>query len=496
VRSALGSKKGDLVAQLLSESMVLAVLGGLLGVGVAWAGVKLLMALSPEGLPRITEVGVDGTVLIFTAVIAVLTGLVFGLTPLLRLGRLNLAGSLRDESRGSTGGRTQQRLRSVLVVSEMAVALVLLVGAGVLLRSFQAIQGVDLKVATEGVLTYEIHLPQGRYPDGGARAQFYEDFFPRVAALPGVEAVGATSWLPIQGRYHTWGVTPIGENEEPGEWVSADMRIVEGDYFQALDIDLVRGRYLGNEDRAGADSVMVINQEMAGLVFGEGDPIGAVLVSAGGARRVVGVVEDIPHDPFGGMAPQAFIPHPQFADNRNWALIQTVAFRGDPASLQRSIREVLTSQDPNLVLFRPQTMERILSETIASQRFSMVLMGVFACMALALAALGIYGVLSYLVTQRSHEIGIRMALGAEGNHVRRMVIGRAMGMAGVGIAIGLLAAFYLSRWLESMVFEVRVVDPVIFAAVALGLAVTAWVAAFVPALRATRVDPAGAFKSG
>ncbi len=495
VRSALGSGRGDLVGQLLSESMVLAALGGALGVAVAWVGVRVLPLLSPEGLPRMSEIGLDGTVLLFSAAVSVLTGLVFGLAPLFRLRRDNLAMSLRDESRGSTGGRHQQKVRSILVVSEMAVALVLLVGAGILIRSFRAIQDVDLRVATEGVLTYEVHLPEARYPTGSDRARFYQEAFPRLSALPGVGAVGATSWLPVQGRYHSWGVSRLGEGDQEGENVQADMRMVEGDYFQALDVDLIRGRWLGPQDLAGADSVTVINQSLAESVFGEDEAVGQMVVAAGSRRRVVGVVEDAPHDAFGALSPKAYIPHPQFADNRNWALIQVVAFQGDPNALQRAIREELRGIDPNLVLFRPQTMREILGINLASQRFSLALMGVFAVMALALAAVGIYGVLSYLVAQRSHEIGIRMALGAQGPHVRRMVIARAMAIAGIGTGIGLVLALYLSRWLESMVFEVAVVDPVVFGGVAVGLTVVAWLAAFLPARRATLVDPARAFRS-
>jgi predicted permease len=458
--------------------MVLAVLGGFLGVAVAWVGVRLLPVLSPEGLPRAWEIGLDGTVLLFTAAVSVLTGLVFGLAPLVRIKRADLASSLRDESRGSTGGRRQQRIRSILVVSEMAVALVLLIGAGILIRSFQAIQAVDLKVATEGVLTYEVHLPEARYPTGADRVRFYQEAFPRISALPGVEAVGATSWLPVQGRYHSWGVALLGDGEGEAQYVGADMRMIEGDYFDALDVDLVRGRLLGPEDVAAADSVTVINEALAQLLFGEEEAVGRVVLAAGTPRRVVGIVEDVPHDAFGTLSPKAYIPHPQFADNRNWALIQTVSFQGSAANVQRAIREELRAMDPNLVLFRPRTMDQLLGASLGSQRFSLVLMGAFAVMALALAALGIYGVLSYLVSQRGHEIGIRMALGAQGAHVRRMVIGRAMAMAGAGTVIGLALAFYLSRWLESMVFEVDVVDPLVFGGVALGLTATAWLAAF------------------
>ncbi len=495
VRSALGSKGGDLLGQLLAESLVLATLGGLLGVGFALIGVRLLPVFSPEGLPRVWEIGLDGTVLLFTAAVSVLTGLLFGLAPLFRLQKADLAQSLRDESRGSTGGRSQQTIRSIMVVAEMAVALVLLVGAGILIRSFQAIQDVDLRVATEGVLTYEVHLPEARYPSGADRTRFYRETFARIAALPGIEEVGATSWLPVQGRYHSWGVSVFGEGEGQGNSAGADMRMVEGDYFQAMGVDVIRGRLLGPQDGAEADSVLVINEALSQLLFGEGSAVGRRVRAAGGVRTVVGIVEDVPHDVFGAISPKAYIPHPQFADNRNWALIQVVRFRGNPDSVRQTITEELKRTDPNLVVFRARTMSDLLEVSLASQRFSLVLMGGFAVMALALAALGIYGVLSYLVSQRSHEIGIRMALGAQGPDVRRMVIGRALAMAGIGTAFGLAAALFLTRWLESMVFEVNVLDPMVYGAVALGLAVTAWLAAFLPARRATMVDPARAFRT-
>ncbi|MGW8265781.1 MAG: ABC transporter permease [Longimicrobiales bacterium] len=494
VRAALGSGRGGLARQLLTESLVLALLGGFLGLGLAWAGIQALVALAPEGLPRISEIGLNRTVLLFTLALSLLTGLVFGLAPTLRLSRPDLAGELREGDRGSTVGKGQHRLRSGLVVSEVAVALVLLVGAGILLRSFAAIQRVDLAIRSEGVLTYEVHLPDSRYPNGEDRIQFYEALFPRIRALPGVSAVGATSWLPVQGQYHDWGVSRMEGEEIIGNWHGSDMRMVAGDYFDVLDIDLLQGRLLGSEDRADTGPVCVINQFIQERDFPGEDPVGKLLWAAGEARTIVGVVENVPHDVFGAVSAQTYIHHNQFAGNRNWALIQAVSFQGDPADLVAAVREELRGVDPSLVLFRVRSMEDLLVDGVARQRFSMLLMGIFAGMALLLAAVGIYGVLSYLVSQRGHEIGIRMALGADPGNVRWLVVRQGMMLAGAGIGVGLVTAGYLSRFLRSLVFEARLADPLVFGGVAVGLGLTALLAAYLPARRATRVDPATAFR--
>ncbi len=496
LRAALGSGRGALIRQLLSESLLLSGLGGLLGLVLAWGGIQALHALSPPGLPRLEEIGVDAPVLFFTMAVALLTGLAFGLAPALRLSTPNLARELRDGDRGSTGGSRYHRLRSALVVSEVAVALVLLVGAGVLIRSFQSIQAVDLAVDPRGVLTYEVHLPTARYPTGEDRIAFYREFFPRVAALPGVQAVGSTSWLPANGRYHQWGFRIPTLEGDVGDWVGTDVRMVDGEYFRAMGIRVLQGRLPGPEDASDGPPVVVINQRIARDFFPDGDPVGATMSVAGGDRTIIGVVEDVPYDPYGEVSEKVYVPHAQYADNRNWAMIQTVAAEGDPGPLANAIREELRQVDPNLVLFRVRPMEEILGASLSRQSFSLLLMGVFAGMALLLAALGLYGVLSFLVSQRTHEIGIRMALGAQVSDVRRLVVGQGMALVGGGILLGLGAAVYLSRWLRALVFQVQVTDPPVLGAVTLILASVAWFAAYLPARRATRVDPASAFKGG
>ena len=437
----------------------------------------------------------DPTVLLFTLTVSILTGLVLGLTPVLRTSRQDLTRDLRERGRIGSGGKSFRRLRSVLVVAEVAVALVLLVGAGTLMRSFQAIRAVDLKVETEGILTYEVHLPTARYPDGQTREAFYRDLFTRVASLTGVEAVGATSWLPINGGYNNWSVTrPDVPEDSELRGMQADVRVVAGDFFTALDVDLVSGRHLEASDDPGNRNVVVVNELFRDRLF-EGEEAHGKMIRVGGNEwTVVGVVENVPSDAFGEVAPKIYLPHAQFADNRNWALTQTLSYQGDPAPLVSRLRQELGAVDPNLVLFRVRPLEDVLGASLIQQRFSLLLMEAFAGLALLLAVVGIYGVLSYLVSQRKHEIGVRIALGAGAGAVRGMVMKQGLGLTGIGVTLGLGLAYFMSRWLKALVFEVEVADPWVFGAVALCLGLVAGVASYLPARQATRVDPAAAFR--
>lgn len=495
IRASLGCGKGGLVRVLLSEAMLLSLLGGGLGLFLAWAGISGLLRWSPEGLPRAEEIGMDPTVLLFTLTLSLLTGLVLGLTPVLRTSRQDLTRDLREGGRINSGGIYFRSLRSVLVVAEVAVALVLLVGAGTLVRSFRAIQAVDLKVETEGVLTYEVHLPTSRYPDGQSREAFYREIFPRVASLTGVAAVGATSWLPINGSYNNWSITrPDVPEDSEYRGMQADIRVVAGDFFTTLGVDLVSGRYLDAWDDPGNQNAVVVNEFFRNRLF-EGQEVLGKLIRVGGAERVVvGVVEDVPSDAFGEVAPKVYIPHAQFADDRNWALTQTLSFQGDLGVLISRLRQELGAVDPNLVLFRVRPLENVLGGALTQQRFSVLLMEAFAGLALLLAIIGIYGVLSYLVSQRKHEIGVRIALGAGTGAVRRMLVREGLVLSGIGVILGLGLAVYLSRWLQALVFEIEVADPWLFCAVALSLGGVAGVASYLPAQQATRVDPASAFR--
>jgi putative ABC transport system permease protein len=495
IRASLGCGRGGLIRVLLNETMLLSLLGGGFGLILAWAGVQGLVRLGPEGLPRVGEIGLDPSVLLFTLTVSMATGLVLGLTPILRASSQDLTRDLREMGRTGTGGRSYSRLRSALVVAEVAVALVLLVGAATLIRSFQAIRAVDLKVETEGILTYEVHLPTSRYPDGQSREAFYRDFFPRVASLTGVEAVGAISWLPVNGGYNNWSVTrPDVAEDSDYRGMQADIRVVAGDYFEALAVDLVSGRYLDDKDDPGNRNAVVVNELFRDQLF-QGEEVLGKLIRVGGQEwAVVGVVENVPQDAFGETAPKLYLPHAQFADDRNWPLTQTLSCRGDQGSLISRLREELDAVDPNLVLFRVRPLETVLGAALVQQRFSLLLMEAFAGLALLLATVGIYGVLSYLVSQRKHEIGVRIALGAGAGAVRRMVMKQGLVLSGIGVVLGLGSALYLSRWLQVLVFEIEVVEPWMFCAVALGLGGVAGAASYLPARQATRVDPASAFR--
>jgi predicted permease len=429
---------------------------------------------------------------------SLVTGLLFGSAPALQFSRPHIERALRESERGQSASRSHRRVHSALVVAEVSVALVLLVGAGLLIKSFAALQDVDLGLRSDHVLTYEVHLPSSAYGEADQRVAFYEDFFDRVRALPGVEAVGAASYLPTEGQYHIWGAhrTDVPEASELGEWQLANVRVVDGDFFQAMRIPLLQGRLLEETDRAGAPSVALVNQLFVDRYVPDRDPLG-VGIEVGGDEewQIVGIVGDTALTPDGDTEPIVYLPHNQFAGDRNWALIQTVRTRTAPETLVGQVRAELRKLDADLVLYKVRTMQGVVNAGVSPARFTMTLMGLFAGLALLLAAVGIYGVLSYAVNQRTHEIGIRMALGAEQSRVRRMVVGQGLALAITGIVLGLAGAYALSGWLSSLVFEVQVTDPWVFAGVVVVLTLVAGLAGYLPARRATAIDPVRALRN-
>lgn len=496
IRSALGGGRSAIVRTLLSESTGLALLGGFAGLALAVAGTRALVAAAPEAIPRLDEVGVDWRVAAFTLAVALGTGLFFGLLPALRSGRADLSRSLRDGDRATTGGRRTRRIQGALVVAEVALAVVLLVGAGVLFRSFEALRAVDLVVDPERLLTYEVHLPGSTYPEALDRQAFYDEFLPRVEGLPGVTAVGGISWLPIQGRYHDWGVRRGDAPDVDESWMGADMRITEGRVFEALGIPLVAGRGFRASDRMDAPLVAVVNQVVADRLFPDEDPVGGTVRAGGRTWEIVGVAAAVPYDAEGNVAPTVYLPHTQFGDNRNWAVIQTVRADGPLSDLVSRLRAELLEVDPNLVLYRIRPMEDLVAGQRAQEQFALTLMWVFAVLAGMLSAIGIYGILSYMVSQRSHEVGVRMALGAGRSDIRRLVVGRGLRLGAAGLAAGLLGGWWALAALRSLVFEVEVRDPWVMGTVALGVLALVWLAALIPASRAAAVEPSRAFESG
>jgi len=490
LRSALGSGRVRLVSGILTENALLALAGGAAGMAIGWVGLRGLVRLAPDALPGVAEVRMSGDVFVFALAVTVAALVLFGLTPALRLSRTSPSDVLRSGDRASTIGRAAKRLRDGLVVVQVAAALVLVAGATLLTRSFGALTDVPLGVEPEGVLTYEVHLPGARYADGPTRHAFHERLQDRVRALPGVEAVGATSWLPVNGRYHEWGFqwdASTADGDREAAWNPSDVRIIVGDYFRSMGIELLRGTPPAGIDYE-AEPVMWINETLVSEVFGDVDPLGRQVWMNGAVRRIVGIVEDIPYGARGETSRKLYLPHAQYNDDRNWALIQTVKARGDLAELREEIRAEIAALDGQLVLYRPQAFQGVLATVRAQDRFATVLMAAFAGLALLLSVLGTYGVLAGSVAGRTREIGIRMALGADAGSVRRMVLRYGAAITGCGVALGLVGAWLASRWIESLLFGVTSGDLLSYASAVVVFLAVGLVAAWLPASRATRVD--------
>jgi putative ABC transport system permease protein len=502
VRSALGAGRGRLVRQLLTESVILAIVGAGLGLLLAVWGVDVLKGMQPAGIPRLDSVGVDAAVMWFTAALAVVTGLVFGVVPALQASGAAPAGTLKEGGRGNLSTRRGVRMRGALVVAEMALAVMLLAGAGLLIRSFTKLAAVDPGFSVADALTFEISLPPGAY--GEARQiGFFDELIPRLAAIPGVEAAGAVLSLPLTGRgmvfsFEVEGRPPAPPSQQPILYT----RVATPGYFHAIGIPLKRGRLFTADDREGTTPVVVITETAARQHFPGEDPLGKRIQlgwerasdgrNAGG--EVVGIVGDVKD---AGLAepdpPQVYLPYAQWPVSGMSAVLRTAV---PPRSVVESARAAVHGVDPSLPVANVRTLEQIVAQSISQPRFYMTLLGVFAAVALILAAIGIFGVLSYAVAQRTREIGIRMALGAQERTVVSLVVREAMVLALAGLAIGLVAAFFLSRTLVvSLLFATSPKDPLTFAVVPFLLGTVALVASYIPARRATRVDPIVALRT-
>ena len=490
IRAALGASRGRVVRQLLTESVLLAIVGGVVGLALAYGGLVLLLTLAPEGLPRIKEVAIDKSALGFTFALTMLTGVVFGLVPALQASRPNLNETLKEGGRGGSEGRKRQRLRSTLVVVEIAMALVLLVCAGLLIKSFARLQAINPGFNPKNVLVTGIGLPQAKYKEDNQKLAFYNGLLAGISTLPGVQAAGVTQSLPLAGDYilgfYIQGRPPY----KPGEGPSTNYYAVSPDYFKAMGIPLLRGRIFNDRDVEGAPRVAIINETMAKRFFADEDPIGKRIHVTNGPetfREIVGIVGDVRQYGLDRTPPlQTYEPHMQAAFSGMSLVVRTA---GDPTNLSAGVRGQVKTIDKDQPVSNIRTMEQIVSSSVADRRFSMLLLGVFAAVALILAAVGIYGVMAYSVSQRTHEIGIRLALGATARDVLRLVVGQGMLLAIVGVIIGLAASFGVTRWISTMLFGVSTTDVAIFSAIPLLLAAVALVACLVPARRATKVDP-------
>jgi putative ABC transport system permease protein len=502
VRSALGSGSRRLAGQLLLESVILAGLGGLLGLALAHYGIQVLRHLGRDAIPRLDGVGFNPWLLAFTAAVTAATAIGFGLVPALHLARVPASQALRQQSRSSTGTRVQARIRSGLAAAQLALALTLLVNAGVLLASFQRLRQVDLGFRVERILTFDVGVPTARY-DAERRGAFQEQLARRLQTIPGVTAAGGTSRLPATGSYHPW-VTRILTGPRAGTAISRGLgfniqqRIVSGDFFTALEIPVLAGRTFDERDDASAPpravvSVNFARQAFPGLPFE--NVIGQRIAPLNREREIIGVVGDVTLDVFGAPALVVYQAHRQFADNRNWALSQVVATELPPEQIVAAVRAEVAALDPELVVHRAHPLTEVIGRGVSRERFAFVLMGVFAAVSLLLAALGLYGVLAYTVRQRTQEIGIRIALGATAGQVRALVLRQAVSVLMIGLVAGTAGALALGRWLSSLVFEVSPSDPRVFLATALLLTMTGLFSAWLPARRASRVEPRAAIQN-
>jgi predicted permease len=490
VRSALGAARPGLLVHLLSESVALALAGGVFGAAVGWLGVRALLAFAPEALPPLLTPELSGRLFLIALSATTVALALFSLAPALRFSAAAQADALREGGRGGTESRRTRGARGALVTLQVAAAVVLVIGAGLLARSFLALTRVDPGVDPEGVLTFEVHLPLARYPDGAARHRFHEALEQRALSLPGVLSAGATSWLPVNGRYHTWGLSRDPSNlDDDTAWLPTDVRMVAGSYFDALGIELLRGEPLESLDPQGP-AVVWISRSLARQAFGEADPVGRMVQAANEPRRVAGVVEDVRHHPRAEPFPIVYVPHAHYADDRNWAMVQTVRASGDLSALATRMREELRALDPGLVMYRPRPMTALLETSRAQDRFASALMGAFALLALTLSAVGTYGVLAGAVERQRREIGIRMALGARAGSVGAKVVRSALALAATGSALGLFAAWVGAGRLEALLFQVEPFDPAVFGSAAALLLGLSALAAWLPARRATRMDPA------
>jgi predicted permease len=494
VRAALGAGRGRLMRQLMTESVVLGIAGGVAGLLIAYWGTHALIAAQPADLPRLEEIGLNRTVVLFTLATAVLTSLAFGVLPALQATGGALMATLREGGRGAGVARGTHRVRSGLVVAEMALAVVLLMGAGLLIRSFIELTRVQPGFRPERAMAFRVMLQGDRYRNGEQIRTQAGVLLERLRALPGVTAVAATNTLPLSGRGSL--VDFAVGNAPPPPNVNAEigMASVTPDYFRVLGTPLRRGRGFTDSDIAGSPLVVLINEAGARLWFPGEDPIGKQPTAAGAAREIVGVVADVlQRDPGQPALPQMYAP---MAQRTTRTLRFVLRSGGEPLTLAPAVRAAVSALDPNLPLADLVPLDDLLTKSMARPRFYTSLLTLFAGVALALAAIGIFGVLSYTVAQRSREISIRMALGASASGVVRMIVRHAMTLAAVGVAVGILGALALGRVLRSQLFGVSVVDPVTFGAVVLVLVASAAAASYLPARRAAALDPASALREG
>lgn len=498
IRGALGAGRRRIVRQLLTESLVLAIAGGALGLVLAAWGVRLLRSVVPDMFPMLQHMRVDVPVLAFTFGISILTGLLFGLVPAWRSSRTDLNATLKEAAGRSESSGGSHRIRSFLLASEVALAVLLSVSAGLLLRSFVRVTAVDPGVRTANILTMNVSLPEVKYDTPLKRGNFYKHLIERLDALPGVRSAGAVGFLPLRVSilsFRIWvnsftieGRPPVPQDQQP----QADYRTATPDYFNTMGIALRQGRLFDQHDDQDAKRVVLVNEAMVRKHFAHENPLGQHIVT-GGSMEIVGVVADAKlYGLDSPVEPAMYVPHAQHSSESSMALV--VRTEGDPAAMASAVRREILKLDPEQPISNVRTMEKVLSDSLMLRRIAMLLIAVFASLALTLATVGIYGLTAYSVSRRTHEIGLRVALGASQSQILRLVVGRGLVVSLIGAIIGVAAAFELTRGLSGMLYGVTATDPLVFAGVPLLLIAVSVLASYVPARKATRIDPLAALR--
>jgi putative ABC transport system permease protein len=498
LRIAIGAGRLRLVRQLVTESVLLGLIGGALGIGLAWSGVKLLLSLKPTGVPRLSEIHIDGTTLFFAFGVSILTGILFGVFPALQSTRSEPLADLRESGRTSTAGVGRLRLRAGLTVAEVAFALMLLVGAGLLVKSFVRLAGVDTGVDPRGVTAGQVLLPERSYPTEARQLAFFDRLLARVKALPGISGAALSTDLPTSAG---WQFGVAFEGLPPVEAAARPMLngvVVTPDYFATLGLRQVAGRGLLATDGPSQPKVVVVSEAVAKKFYGNQSPVGrrfkqGSLDSDQPWLTIVGVVGEVKNDGIATLEPRGtlYFPLAQLVDNSGWLIVRSEA---PVESVTGMLRRELAALDRELPLSNVTTLDQQLEQGVAQPRFSMLMLTVFAALALVLAAVGLYGVISSSVAQRSREIGVRIALGARRGNVIASVVGQAMALTALGIGIGTLGSLAAGKVLAKLLYDVKATDPLVFGGVVVLLGVVALVAAGIPALRASRIDPVTAMR--
>jgi putative ABC transport system permease protein len=500
IRSAMGAARGRLTRQFLTEALVLALAGGVIGLLLAYWGLQVILAMSPGNIPRLTEIGLDPTVLAFTLGVTIITGVLFGLAPLLHLAPRQMSVTLKEGGQRSTAGAGRKRLRHVLVISQIAAAVVLVIGSGLMLRSFAALQEVDPGFRAEGLTTFHLSLPAANYPEPPDRRAFYARALERLEAIPGVHQASGMNGLPPVRDVSAASFVILDRADPEGagpDWIWDYAQVVFADYFQTMGIPVVEGRAFTPTDDTGSPPVVVVNERFANRFFPGESPVGQRIQPSGlpMVATIVGVVRDVKQGGLGEEAgTEVYLYYPQFPPAPMSMNLVLRAEQGADA-LAGPIRDVVAGLDPALPVARLQSMRENLAGSLQGPRFLTLLLGLFAGVALVLAAVGTFAVLSYSVAQQTRELGVRMALGARGSVVSGLVLRQGSMMAGIGLLVGLAAAFALTRAMSGMLFGVGRTDPLTFAAAPVVLGVVALLACYLPARRATRVDPMVALRA-